>query len=84
MKAKALFSNWRFYFGWALVSALVLVAASYIDPYLFGLVAFGSAFVSGLLLLAAAILSWRNVIFAMAAGIPTALAFVLLSTYKWA
>ncbi|MCB4363671.1 hypothetical protein KIH07_07990 [Hydrogenophaga taeniospiralis] len=83
-KAKALFSNRRFYLAWALVSAAGLTVARYVDPYVFGFSAFGAAFLSGFLILGAVVLSWRLWPWAVLSAIPTVLAFMLLSTYKWA
>lgn len=84
MKARAFFSNRLVYLGWASVSAAGLTMAAYIDPHVFGFAAFGAAFLSGLLILGAAILSWRNLAWAVVAAIPAALALQLLSTYRWA
>lgn len=83
-KAKALFSHRRLYLAWALVSAAVLTVAQYIDPYVFGFSAFGAAFLSGFFILGAVVLSWRLWPWAVLSAIPTVLAFMLLSTYRWA
>lgn len=84
VKAKALFSNRRFYLAWALVSGAGLSVARYVDPYVFGFSAFGAAFLSGFLILGAVVLSWRLWPWAVLSAIPTVWAFMLLSTYKWA
>ncbi|MDG5976777.1 hypothetical protein H010_16024 [Hydrogenophaga taeniospiralis CCUG 15921] len=83
-KAKALFSHRQLYLAWAVVSAVGLTVARYIDPYVFGFSAFGAAFVSGFLILGAVVLSWRLWPWAVLSAIPTVLAFMLLSTYRWA
>lgn len=84
VKVRALFSNRLLYLGWAVVSAAGLAIAAYIHPHVFGFCALGAAFLSGLLVLGAAILSWRNLVWAAVAAIPTVLAIQLLSTYQWA
>jgi hypothetical protein len=83
-KAKALFSNRRFYLAWSLVSAAGLPVARYVDPYVFGFAAFGAAFLSGFLILGAVVLNGRLWPWAVLSAIPTVWAFMLLSTYKWA
>jgi hypothetical protein len=70
--------------AWALASTLVLAVAAYADPYLLALAAFVAASCSGLLVLGAAGWSRRNLGWALAATLPTAGAFLLLSTYRWA
>jgi hypothetical protein len=82
--AKVLFSNRLLYLAWALVSATELTVARYIDPYVFGFSAFGAAFLSGVLILGAVVLSRRHWHWAALSAIPTVLAFMLLSSYKWA
>lgn len=84
MTAKALFADRRLYWAWGLVSAGGLAAAAYVDPYVLGFAAFGAAAISGLVGLGAAALSWRRLPWAAVAAVPTAVAFQVLSTYKWA
>lgn len=84
MKVRAILSNRRLYLAWALVSALSLAVSAYVDPYVFGFVAFGAAIISGLLGLGAAMVSWHCLVWAAIGAIPTVLAFLLLSTYNWA
>ena len=84
MKARTIFSSRLLYLVWALGSGVALAIASHVDPYLFGLAAFCAAFVSGLLVLGAALLSWRSLAWVVMAAIPMASAFLLLSSYKWA
>ena len=84
LRAKAIFASQWLYVGWGLASAGLLTVAAYIDPYVFGLSAFVAAALSGLLVLGAAVLNRRSLVWALVAAIPTALAFWRLSTYKWA
>lgn len=70
--------------GWGVISGVGLVAASFIDPYIFGLAAFTAAGLSGLLALFALLLARAQLLWATASALPTALSFVVLSTYKWA
>lgn len=84
MKIRVILSSRTFYLAWALISALGLAIASYIDPYVFGFTAFAAAFVSGFLVLVSVVMGWRSLMWAIVCAIPTALAFMLLSTYNWA
>lgn len=84
LRAKAFFASRWLYVAWCLTSAAVLAVAAYVDPHIFGLSAFVAAALSGLVALGAAVLSWRSLPWALVAAIPTVLAFVRLSTYKWA
>lgn len=84
LRAKAFFASRRLYVVWCLASAAALGVASYADPYIFGFSAFGAAAVSGLVALGAAVLNWRSLPWALMAALPTALALLRLSTYKWA
>lgn len=84
VNVKRLFPGCLPYLSWALVSAVWLAVAQHIDPYLFGFSAFGAAFMSGLVVFGALILDWRHLHWAVLSAVPTVLAFMLLSTYKWA
>ena len=84
LHAKAFFGNRWLYVVWCLASATALAVTAYVDPHIFGLSAFVAAALSGLIALGAAVLNWRSLPWALAAAIPTALAFLRLSTYKWA
>ena len=84
MRAKTFFANRWLYVAWCLASAAALAVASYVDPYIFGLAAFVAAALSGLIVLGAGVLNWRSLPWALVAALPTALAFLRLSTYKWA
>ena len=84
MHARAVFASRWLYVVWCLASAVALAVASYVDPYIFGLSAFVAAALSGLIALGAAVLNWRRLPWALVAALPTALAFLRLSTYKWA
>jgi hypothetical protein len=84
MNPGALFGNWKLHLGWTLASAVGLLAAQRADPYLFGLAAFCAAFVSCLLVLGTMVWRGRRLHWAVLACLPTMLAFMLLSTYKWA
>lgn len=82
--ARTFFANRWLYVAWCLASAAALALASYVDPHIFGLSAFVAAAVSGLVALGAAVLNWRSLPWALVAALPTVLAFLRLSTYKWA
>jgi hypothetical protein len=84
MNARTLFSNYLLYLSWCLLSSAWLVVAKYVDPHVFGLSAFSTAGISGLLVLCALILSHRQLPWAGLSAVPSMLAFMLLSTYKWA
>jgi hypothetical protein len=84
LRAKAVFASRWLYAGWGLASAALLAVAAYVDPHIFGFSAFGAAALSGLLVLGAAVLDWRSLVWALLAATPTVLAFWRLSTYKWA
>ena len=84
MHAKTIFTSQWLYVGWGLASAGLLTVAAYVDPHVFGFAAFGAAALSGLLVLGAAVLNWRSLVWALVAAVPTALAFWRLSAYKWA
>ena len=63
---------------------MILTGAWAADPYIFGFTAFGAAAVSGGFVLVSLFLRKNQFPWALLAGIPTALSFWLLSTYKWA
>jgi hypothetical protein len=84
MRANELFSERRLYLLWAAVSAAGLTVAAYVDPYIFGLSAFTAAFLSGSFVVAAALLHWRSLPWAVVGCVPTVVAFAVLSTYNWA
>ena len=84
MEMRGLFKRPLPYLAWLALSALGLAIARPIDPHVFGFSAFAAAFVSGALLLVSLFMGVRAVLWALAAGVPTVLAFALLSTYKWA
>ena len=83
-RAEALFASRWLFVAWGLVSAALLVATSYVHPHIFGFSVFGAAALSGLLVLGTALFNWRNLVWAVVATLPTAVAFWRLSTYKWA
>ena len=72
------------YLGWLLLSAIGLAIACAVDPYIFAFAAFATAAVSALLALIAAWFGLRALGWALLAGLPSVLAFALLSTYRWA
>jgi hypothetical protein len=78
-RAEALFASRWLFVAWGLASAALLVATSYVDPYIFGLSAFGAAALSGLLVMGTALLHWRNVV--LQVGLTTASAGVRRN--KW-
>lgn len=84
LHARAVFASRWLYVVWCLASAAALAVAAYVDPYIFGLSAFIAAALSGLIALGAALLNWRSLPWALVAALPTVLAFLRLSTYKWA
>jgi hypothetical protein len=80
----AFFSTSRPYLAWTLLSAAWLVVAAFIDPYVLGFSFYATAGVSVLLVLAALVISPRHWLWALVGGVPTGLALLLLSTYRWA
>jgi hypothetical protein len=72
------------YVAWLAISAAWLVVAAQIDPYVLGFSSFATAGASGLLSLMALIRSPRHLPLAVAASLPTAVAFYVLGTYNWA
>ena len=84
MRFLAFFNRPMPYLAWTLISLVLLLLTRPIDPYVFGFTAIGAAWISGALLLAALLFGWRQLGWAVLAAGPTALAFALLGTYKWA
>lgn len=72
------------YAGWLALSAAGLTAAWATDPHVFGFAAFAAAGGSGLLILLALFHGLRPVLWSLVAGVPTVVAFAVLSTYRWA
>jgi hypothetical protein len=84
MNLRAFFSRRLLYWAWTLLSAIGLIGSAYVDPYVLGFFAFATAIISGLAVLGAVILSRRNLVWAVISVAPTAVAFLVLSTYNWA
>ena len=72
------------YAAWLALSAVWLVAARAIDPYVLGFSSLATGGVSAVLLLAALIWSPRQLLLALAGWLPTAWALYVLGTYNWA
>lgn len=80
----AIFSGRTPYLAWILVSSGLLLCARIVDPYVFAFTAFAAAALSAALAIAALLLAYRRIPWALASALPTALAYVDLSTYNWA
>lgn len=83
--------NWRArlaspvpYLAWGGASALGLGLACWIDPWVFAFAALGAMWVCGGLALAALLFAPRALGWALVAALPTAVAVVVLGTYRWA
>lgn len=70
--------------GWSLASAAGLGIAHAVDPYVFGAATMLAAGLSALGAVAVALLDWRRLPLALAAGAPSALALWVLSGFHWA
>ena len=77
-------SSWMLYAGWGLVSGVLLAIARSLDPYVLAFAALGAAWLSGLLALVSLIFARKQLLWALAGAIPTAVSFAILGTYKWA
>lgn len=77
-------SSRTLYLVWAAISALALATTSLVDPYVFALAAFVSAGLTAIICLASILVARRRLPWAAASAIPTAVSFVVLSTYSWA
>jgi len=84
MPTKAILSGRKLYVSWAAVSLAWLAGTRYIDPYFFGISAFATAFVSSVVVLAACVLDRPRLHLALLASMPTVVALMMLSSYKWA
>lgn len=84
MSARTFFAKPTPYLLWMALSAILLVITRSVDPYIFGFTAFATAGLSGFVLLLALVFGIRQIGWALLGGVPTILAFALLSTYKWA
>ena len=83
-RAFARFATMRPYLIWLLVSLVLLLGTRPIDPYLFGFATFVCGGISAIMLLIAVFHGPRAAASALLAAVPTALAYWLLSTYRWA
>lgn len=81
---KAFLASRTPYLSWMLLSSVLLAVACFIDPYVFAFTAYGTAWLSGGIVLAALIAARSRLLWAITSVIPTAISFALLSTYKWA
>ena len=84
MSFKTTFAKPLPYIVWLALSAIILVAAWAIDPYVFGFSAFGAAAISAVLATLGLCFGIRTFLWAVIAAIPTGVSFALLSTYSWA
>jgi hypothetical protein len=80
----AIFSGRTPYLAWALVSSGLLLCTRIVDPYVFAFTAFAATALSAALTIAALLLAYRRIPWALGSALPTALAYADLSTYNWA
>lgn len=74
----------KLYLSWTGGSSVLLAVSGLLDPYVFAFTALGAAWLSGVLMLGALVWGRRQLPWAVAGAIPTAVSFLALSGYKWA
>lgn len=74
----------RLALAWLVLSTLLLVGAGLVDPWVLGAAAYGSALLSGVLLVWLLVRDRRALPLGLAAALPTLAAFVYLSGVNWA
>lgn len=81
---KPIFSNRLTYIAWALISSLLLLIGYFVDPYVFGFLALGAGWVSGVIILSSLLFAWKMVLWALIGALPTIASILFASTFNWA